>query len=766
MKYRFHWVALALAASATSLLAQERGAVRGTVTAPDAKAPISGARIAIATPARAAITDAKGSYILRDLAPGTYDLVVTAIGREAAHVSATVVAGQTATADASLKQGSIMLSSVMVSASVSPMEARNVAATVNTLSPEQVRTSPARETQDMLRELPGVELARTSSSVGGTAQIVSIRGVDEGRTAVLLDGIPLNDAWGEWIDWNRAPKGSIERVEVLEGGGANLYGNGAMGGVISLFSRPVTPGSYRFTADGASRSGKHLYGTVGVPLYGPLSLALSGDYADGAGYKLISTGAGPVDIESSSIRRNGMARLEYAPSSNFSAFLSGHLFSDDRHLGTAISQAIRTDGATDGGITYRTASSGAFALRGWDREMRETGISTSLLTVSGVARASERRTSVAHIPSYDRGLSAAWNKANVGPFTSIGAGADYRYMSGFYDQQDYANTAANGATTHIQSGGVQSLSGAFVSGLLAPSDQWRVEISARVDNWSNNDGYANEASGTTKFDDKSRSAFSPRIGVKYQALSTLAFHGAFYKAFRAPNLAELYRKQVSATTISLPNPGLKPEYATGVEAGLDWQPAAWIQLKGTVFRAAYDDFNTFVTTSAQVGSTPATRQRQNVQKARSLGGEVYLALRPIDGLDFSGSLNYDDARTTDLGPIAPTALVFVGARVARVPMQRATLRGSYDSQQYGTLTLLGRYEGSNSTFGNSFVLPEFGVLDASYTRELFRGVSIFAGMENVFDRKYNVSQAGTLAAPIVTLGLPRTVRIGVDLIRY
>ena len=148
------------------------------------------------------------------------------------------------TLDVALAPGSLMLSAVMVSGTTAPIEASKVAATVNFLSPEQVRTSPARGVQDLLREIPGIEMPRTSSSVGGTAQIVSVRGVDEGRTAVLVDGIPINDAWGEWIDWDRVSKSRVERVEVFEGGASSLYGNGAMGGVISLFTRPAAPGSW------------------------------------------------------------------------------------------------------------------------------------------------------------------------------------------------------------------------------------------------------------------------------------------------------------------------------------------------------------------------------------------------------------------------------------------------------------------------------------------------------------------------------------------
>jgi outer membrane receptor protein involved in Fe transport len=752
--------------AASPAFAQDRGSVRGTVTAADGKAPITGARVAVINPARAATTDEKGAYVLRDLPAGAYDVTATAVGREPSHNAVTVKAGETLTLDISLKAGSLMLSSVVISTTNAPTEARKVAATVNLLTPEQVSTTPARETQDMLREIPGVEMPRASSQVGGTAQIVSIRGVDEGRTAVLLDGIPLTDAWGEWVDWNRAPKGSIERVEVLEGGGSNLHGNGAMGGVISLFSRPISPGSYRLTVDGGSRDSKHTYASAGLPLWGPFSVALVGDYGDGGGYKLIaSPGAGAVDTTSTSIRRNVLGRIEYAPSARLSAYVSGQLFNDDRHLGTPLSQTTRSDGASNFGVNYGSAATGYLSVRGWDSEMRESQVGTTLLTVSGVARAAERRTMYARIPSYDRGFGASWSRDKVFGFESVGVGADYRYMGGFYDEQDYANNAANAPTTHFNSGGNQSLSGAFVTGLLAPTDKLRIELSARVDRWGNNDGVATDASGTTHFPDASRSAFSPRVGLKYQVASTLALHTAVYQAFRAPNLAELYRKQQSATTITIPNPALKPEFATGYELGADWQPVYWFQVKGTIYQANYSDFNTFVTTSA-AGVTPSTRMRENVQKSRSLGGEVYVSLRPVERLALSGSLNYDDARVSDLGPVAATATVFKGARIGRVPIQKATLRGSYDSPLLGTWVLMGRYEGSNTTLGNAFTLPEFGVMDASFSRPVFGGVSVFGSLENVFDRKYYTGLAGTAALPIVTLGLPRTFRVGVDAVRF
>ena len=118
--------------------------------------------------------------------------------------------------------------------------------------------------------------------------------------------------------------------------------------------------------------------------------------------------------------------------------------------------------------------------------------------------------------------------------------------------------------------------------IASPIDPLHIELSARADRWSNDNGQSvDAAAGTTNYADRSKTAISPRLGVRYDLLSSLSVHGAVYDAFRAPNLAELYRKQISPTSITIPNPDLKPEPALGREAGLDWQPVEWVQMKGT-----------------------------------------------------------------------------------------------------------------------------------------------------------------------------------------
>lgn len=742
MRLRISLLALVAGVLLPAIAVAQSGAVTGTVTRADGS-PIDGARVSVQLPARSATTDGSGRYTLRGLPAGDYRVIITAIGQRLTQREVSVAAGQTTTLDVRLENGPLMLSGIVTSATRTPAEASRVAATVNVLTSEQIRTSPARETQDLLREIPGVELARTSSLVGGSAQIVSIRGVDEGRTAVMFDGIPVNDAWGEWIDWGRVPKALVERVEVLEGGGSNLYGNGAMGGVISFFAKPIAPGSYELQLDGGSRDAKHVYASAGVPLARALTAMVSGDYLDGGGYRMIApANAGPVDRRSEISSRNGMARVEYAPSKRLSTFVSGNFYNDNRDLGTALAHTNRDDRRLTFGADLDNGSYGALALRGWNGVLVEDQYASAVTPTVG--RTSERQTSWQHIPTHDWGASLQWARDGVLGLQTLIAGADVRKMTGNVAEEDYA--ADGSVSANIQSGGSQLLSGAFVQGILSPVEPLRIEIGGRYDRWGNNDGFSVDANGNTFYPNESYDHFSPRIGAAYRVSSVLTIRGAVYDAFRAPNLAEMYRKFVSGPNTNLPNPALRPESARGQEVGIDLQPASWMQLRGTYYSAIYSDFNSFVTIA------PNTRQRQNVQRSRSTGGEAYLALRPVEALLLSASVNYDHAVvvTNDANPAT------VGNYIGRVPQQRQVIRATYGTPVLGSLTALWRHEGKNSTF-NGTQLDPFTVVDANYTRDLTRGLSVFASVENVGDVKYQVNYSGG----IVSLGLPRTVRVGV-----
>src|SRR5439155_8227449 len=127
------------------------------------------------------------------------------------------------------------------------------AASVAVLSNEDLSTTAALTVDDALRQIPGFSLFRRSGSrtANPTSQGVSLRGVGASgasRAVVLADGIPINDPFGGWVFWGRAPRQAINRIEVVQGGASSLYGTDALGGVINLISRDARESAFSFEA--------------------------------------------------------------------------------------------------------------------------------------------------------------------------------------------------------------------------------------------------------------------------------------------------------------------------------------------------------------------------------------------------------------------------------------------------------------------------------------------------------------------------------------
>jgi outer membrane receptor protein involved in Fe transport len=281
------------------------------------------------------------------------------------------------------------------------------------------------------------------------------------------------------------------------------------------------------------------------------------------------------------------------------------------------------------------------------------------------------------------------------------------------------------------------------------------------------------AATSVSYGDSSKSAFTPRVGARYNVTSNLSFHAAYYRAFRAPNLAELYRKQVSPTSITVPNPFLKAENAEGREAGFDFQPIEWLQVKGTWYVADYNNFNVptnLTATStppkpAECGTVTTCRTRLNVNKSRSEGGEAYIALHPMAQLFLSGSVNYDDDRQQSGLPA--TATDDTKPHINRVPSPKQTIRGTWSAATLGDWTAIWRHEGHTTTLQGVWLDP-YTVVDANVQRELVDGLRGFVSVENIGDKHYQISLTpATPTTPrLVQRGLPRTVRVGVEAYRF
>src|SRR6267378_369894 len=96
------------------------------------------------------------------------------------------------------------------------------------------------------RRLRSAPHARRRGSAKPRTQGVSLRGLGASgasRALVVADGIPLNDPFGGWVYWDRLPRESINEMEVLRGGASHLYGSAALGGVVTISTKPADKNS-------------------------------------------------------------------------------------------------------------------------------------------------------------------------------------------------------------------------------------------------------------------------------------------------------------------------------------------------------------------------------------------------------------------------------------------------------------------------------------------------------------------------------------------
>jgi iron complex outermembrane receptor protein len=110
------------------------------------------------------------------------------------------------------------------------------------VSQEEIRKVKTSQTVDgLLEDLAGIDLYKTSPG-GDRGRGVKIRGFDESRCLILLDGRPLNGAGvygGHYVDWSSLSTEDIECIEVSRGAKSAEYGN-ILGGVINIVTKRGT----------------------------------------------------------------------------------------------------------------------------------------------------------------------------------------------------------------------------------------------------------------------------------------------------------------------------------------------------------------------------------------------------------------------------------------------------------------------------------------------------------------------------------------------
>ncbi|MEA2337020.1 MAG: hypothetical protein QOE82_1027, partial [Thermoanaerobaculia bacterium] len=440
---------------------------------------------------------------------------------------------------------------IIVTATQTQTRLNDTPASVVVITREAMKTTAAATTDDALRQVPGFTLFRRSGSrsANPTSQGVSLRGVGASgasRALVLDDGIPLNDPFGGWVYWGRVPRVAIDRIEVVRGGASDLYGSGAMGGVLQFIRRTNDDVAFETSAGNEGTGTASLFAAM---KRGDWSGSIDADFLTTSGYILVQPSQrGTVDVEADTRHTTLDAAVRYAGS-----FLRLSRYAESRNNGTPLQindTAIRQIAA---GTDIRTAA-GSLLLRGYDSDQDYHQ------TFSAIAadRNSERLTVDQRVPSSGRGGSLQW-------FSTIAknvlvAGADARQVKGASDELQYA---VNGRVTPSVVAGRQRNAAAYVEDVATLSKRVTLSAGIRFDSWRNFDAERNGIALADRSDD----AWSPRITLLVRASDRLAITAAAYKSFRAPTLNELYRNFRVGNVQTLANESLGAEHLSAIELG-------------------------------------------------------------------------------------------------------------------------------------------------------------------------------------------------------
>ncbi len=639
---------------------------------------------------------------------------------------------------------------ITVTATRSSTPIGETARTTSTLTAAQLHNYPAVTLDEALRQHAGFELFRRAGSriANPTSEGISLRGLGStaaSRTLVLEDGAPLNDPFGGWVYFNESPQQTIRSATLVTGGGSDLYGSSALGGVIAVTPSTPSPTRLDLSAAGASQSTSDLTATLARTTH-LLNGLLAGESLRTAGYIVTAPAlAGQVDTPANVRSQSYRGELGRRDDATSRLFLTGNLLNQDHHNGTPLqtnatrlwrylagydlpenriaSARLRAFGSDEG---YRQSFSSIVANRNSETLTRLQRVHTE--EFGGTGDATFRFGHVAFVTGADlRDIRATDNEtpiANGAPTGLVGVSARQRFLGGFGE-------------------------------LLGQYRSWSAALSLRADRASNlsilQTTRTLAATSIVTPQNRTEIVLSPRLGLIRTLGPNLNVHASAFRAFRAPTMNELYRTGQVGQETTLANAQLNSERATGFEIGTQLTtPSKRVptSLQATYFWTEINRPVSAVLVSQT--ATTITNQRQNLGQIRSDGIELALTTKPLQALTTTIGYQFAQATVTKFSA-QPT---LVGNWIPQVPRNSLTAQLRAQSDRFGQLTLAARSSGmAFDDAANQFPLAAFYSVDFSGSRALLtRGthhLDLFFLVQNLTNQRAQVART-----PILTLGSP------------
>ena len=538
---------------------------------------------------------------------------------------------------------------------------------------------------DLLATTPGVTVTRNGGPGNFTG--VRIRGAEAEQTLTLIDGVRVNDpsSPGGGFDFGNLLAGSVERIEVLRGANSVPWGSQALGGVVNIVTATPTEGlqgraSVEYGAHDTVFANARVSGGKGA-----VTASLTGGYLRTDGVSAAAIGTEPDGYR----QYGGTGSVNIAFSDEIGLDLRGYY----AHSRLSLDGYPPPDYFPFQDTAEYSTAQEIYGYAGLHANLLDGRFRNKVaFTIADINR-DNFDPSFGPAPSFfGRGRSERYTYQGdfqVVEQVRVVAGAEHENSSYFDGENRKAHTNSF-----------------YGEAIVRPIDILTVTGGIRHDDHV-------KFGGHTSFG--ANAALALREGTTLRA--------SYAEGFKAPTLYQLFAPFYG-------NAGLRPETSRGYDIGIA-QSLFEGRLKGSVTWFHRDTCNLIT------GLAP-DYVYFNVNRARTKGVEVELALRPIDDLTLTGNVSYIDSENRSPG-------ADFGHDLARRPKETASLSVDYrlpfGLSVGGTIGLVGD---SYDDPGNFTRLDGYSLASLRAEFPIGDRLTVYGRVENLFDEKYQtVATYGT-----------------------
>ena len=561
---------------------------------------------------------------------------------------------------------------VVVTASRTEQRIRDAIPHTTVLTRQDIRDSQAPDLPTLLRREAGIEVVQ-SGGLGGNASLF-MRGGRSAQSLVLIDGVRVEDAGFGTTALQHLMLDDIDRIEIARGNVSSLYGSGAIGGVVQVFTRrgTGTPSAYGEAMAGSRDTTKVLAGYGGE--FGDTRLNVSALRFDTRGFSAIDPRFAPAANPDDDGYRN----------QSVSASL-GQRLGANHELGVRVLRTrtkIDYDDSFTGPTSVQTADQdlGMTQLY-WDARLLERWKSR-ITAAEGTDYRTDFLDGAFAFLSNTRSRQLIWNN-DVSLAPAHGVSLSLERLEQEMDNSTFGQKKRHADSVRL--------------GYLGRFGAHSLQANAR------NDKYSDFGNADTWF-----------LGYGFDLTDAWRLTASASTAFRAPTFQDLFGFGG--------NPQLQPERTRTNEVGVQWASGV-NRVRVVGFHTDYHDAITF---------DNVTFTAENIRKAKVSGVEASYSGR-IAGIDLRAALTLQDAVEQEPDDIERAAI-----RRARRFGSIAAFRNFGRWRLGGEVLASGSRPDVDIATFEPVQLAGYTVVNLLARFEFNKNLYVAARLENAFDEEYQV----------------------------